>query len=523
MYRKYRSHPSRFWRNRIHYSLLHSIIGFFSSHGSRRRRRRPFLPSPPPRSVDPGCRFRLCPWRRRAVLPSPPQSPCPRRAGRAGPGRRRRCRRSRPVPWRCAGHQRRSDPGCRRTRRPCWLPHGALPPLLLPCSLLGPRHRPIRCRPAQGVAAGCPTVPCRPSYSPAVGWAPVAARSAAQGGQGAGVAPAPDGAPLQQASTLLDAPQGAAAAPAAAWRALRRELDALAAIEQTVAVRCTSPEFTDAAAAPPATSLLWGYRGCPRPRPPRVRWRSSARPRPPLLWGAVAAPARDLPCSGNPRRAQGPRAGRCLPRRRAGRRAQGPRAGRRPGRVAALGRRRHPVRRIHLTRSPWRRPCCQTSRARARARPPPWCSSHRPDRGWGRPRASAADGTWWCSGHSGPDSGSHSCYWSWRYALAILLRPMARAHPDVAGSGSGGPRPQPQPAAMFAASAPLFAPFWTPPAPPSQQPTWPGGWDQAALAQSFSATGRTPPVSTESIADSGASFHTTPHAGILFLSFHHGW
>src|SRR6185312_15659050 len=79
----------------------------------------------------------------------------------------------------------------------------------------------------------------------------------------------------------------------------------------------------------------------------------------------------------------------------------------------------------------------------------------------------------------------------------------------------GGPRPQPQPAAMLAAVAPLFAPFWTPPAPPSQQPTWPGGWDQAALAQSFSAMGRTPPVSTEWIADSGASFHTTRHAGIL--------
>jgi len=56
--------------------------------------------------------------------------------------------------------------------------------------------------------------------------------------------------------------------------------------------------------------------------------------------------------------------------------------------------------------------------------------------------------------------------------------------------GQGGPRPQPQPAAMLAAAAPLFA-------------------------QSFSVMGRTPPVSTEWIADSGASFHTTPHAGIL--------
>src|SRR6185312_4543016 len=37
----------------------------------------------------------------------------------------------------------------------------------------------------------------------------------------------------------------------------------------------------------------------------------------------------------------------------------------------------------------------------------------------------------------------------------------------------GGPRPQLQPAAMFTGAAPLFAPSWTPPAQPSQQPTWP--------------------------------------------------
>jgi len=68
---------------------------------------------------------------------------------------------------------------------------------------------------------------------------------------------------------------------------------------------------------------------------------------------------------------------------------------------------------------------------------------------------------------------------------------------------------------MFTGAAPLFAPSWTPPAQPSQPPTWPGRWDQAALAQSFSTMGLTPPVSTEWITDSGASFHTTPDAGIL--------
>ncbi|XP_039815356.1 translation initiation factor IF-2-like [Panicum virgatum] len=78
--------------------------------------------------------------------------------------------------------------------------------------------------------------------------------------------------------------------------------------------------------------------------------------------------------------------------------------------------------------------------------------------------------------------------------------------------GQGGvSRPQ-QPAAMFTGAAPLFALSWTPPAQPSQPPTWPRGWDQAALALSFSTMGLTPPLSTEWIANSGASFHTTPDA-----------
>jgi hypothetical protein len=56
------------------------------------------------------------------------------------------------------------------------------------------------------------------------------------------------------------------------------------------------------------------------------------------------------------------------------------------------------------------------------------------------------------------------------------------------------------------------------------------GWAQDALAQSFSTVGLTPPVGTEWIAHSGASYHTTPDAGILSSvrpphssSFHHGW
>ncbi|WVZ97078.1 hypothetical protein U9M48_042639 [Paspalum notatum var. saurae] len=51
---------------------------------------------------------------------------------------------------------------------------------------------------------------------------------------------------------------------------------------------------------------------------------------------------------------------------------------------------------------------------------------------------------------------------------------------------------------MFAAAAPSLL---------AQHPT--------ALAQSFSAMGLSPPISTDWIADSGASFHTTPDVGIL--------
>jgi hypothetical protein len=79
--------------------------------------------------------------------------------------------------------------------------------------------------------------------------------------------------------------------------------------------------------------------------------------------------------------------------------------------------------------------------------------------------------------------------------------------------GQGGrPRPTHQLAAMVTSAA-SYAPTGTPPPPPSS--SWPRGWDQAALAQSFSTMGLTPPVGTEWITDSGAPYHTTPDAGIL--------
>ncbi|KAF8692258.1 hypothetical protein HU200_039863 [Digitaria exilis] len=99
--------------------------------------------------------------------------------------------------------------------------------------------------------------------------------------------------------------------------------------------------------------------------------------------------------------------------------------------------------------------------------------------------------------------------------LRLLLweLPLDRTHLHVA------------PAAMFAAPSPFS---WTPPGPPTATPwpspaqawappapTWPGGWDATALAQSFSTVGLTPPVTAEWVADTGASHHTTPDAGIL--------
>lgn len=75
--------------------------------------------------------------------------------------------------------------------------------------------------------------------------------------------------------------------------------------------------------------------------------------------------------------------------------------------------------------------------------------------------------------------------------------------------------PQHQPVAMFTGPASPCLASWTPPVQPIQPPTWPGRWDQAMLAQSFSTMGLTSLVSAEWITDLGASFHTTPDAGIL--------
>jgi hypothetical protein len=57
---------------------------------------------------------------------------------------------------------------------------------------------------------------------------------------------------------------------------------------------------------------------------------------------------------------------------------------------------------------------------------------------------------------------------------------------------------------MPTGGAPSLAPVWPPLVLPGP-----------SLAQAFNTMGATPPVRTEWIADSGASFHTTPNARIL--------
>jgi hypothetical protein len=77
----------------------------------------------------------------------------------------------------------------------------------------------------------------------------------------------------------------------------------------------------------------------------------------------------------------------------------------------------------------------------------------------------------------------------------------------------GGPHPPLQSTAMLT-GAPLYTPTWTPPPQPSQSSTCRGVG--SSHSQSFSTMELTPTVSTEWITDSGASYHNTPHTGILF-------
>jgi hypothetical protein len=93
-----------------------------------------------------------------------------------------------------------------------------------------------------------------------------------------------------------------------------------------------------------------------------------------------------------------------------------------------------------------------------------------------------------------------------RCALAILQRPMVRAHLNVAiSSPKGDPHFQAPPTAMFVGAA-LFMPSWPPPTPPSIR---------HGLGGRIRTPCRRPLVRTEWITDSGASYHTSPDASIL--------
>ena len=81
--------------------------------------------------------------------------------------------------------------------------------------------------------------------------------------------------------------------------------------------------------------------------------------------------------------------------------------------------------------------------------------------------------------------------------------------PFRAPGGEPGP-----PAAMLTGAVPV-APFSSPWAPPTRTSPGPVGWDPTALARSFGTMTLTPPVGPDWIADSGATFHTTPNPGIL--------
>ena len=72
-----------------------------------------------------------------------------------------------------------------------------------------------------------------------------------------------------------------------------------------------------------------------------------------------------------------------------------------------------------------------------------------------------------------------------------------------------------RPAAAMLACAPPGSLSASPGAPPPGVSLGPIGWDLMALATSFSAMTLTPLVGPHWVADSGATYHTTPDPGIL--------
>jgi hypothetical protein len=120
-------------------------------------------------------------------------------------------------------------------------------------------------------------------------------------------------------------------------------------------------------------------------------------------------------------------------------------------------------------------------------------------------------------GHSPGGSQWPSFYNSWTGTIQMWLGPSA---------STSAPRPATPQEVFFAAPPPAapsappqprqgLLPLPGPPAPPVWGP-WTNGWDTQSLANSFSTITLAPPTSVSDwVADFGASYHTTPDAGIL--------
>jgi hypothetical protein len=131
--------------------------------------------------------------------------------------------------------------------------------------------------------------------------------------------------------------------------------------------------------------------------------------------------------------------------------------------------------------------------------------------------ARGRSGTTGGRGHSPSGSQWPSFYNLWTGTIHMWPGPSA---------GASAPRPATPQQVLFAAPPPAapsappqpqqgLLPLPGPPAPPVWGP-WTNGWDTQSLADSFSTMTLAPPTSVSNwVADSGASYHTTPDAGFL--------
>ena len=140
-------------------------------------------------------------------------------------------------------------------------------------------------------------------------------------------------------------------------------------------------------------------------------------------------------------------------------------------------------------------------------------------RGRGRSRGRKGGRVGTSGGRGSSPSGSQwpSLYKPWTGTIHMWPGPSA---------GVAAPRPATSQPVFFVASPPAapsaplrpqqgLLPLPGPPSPPVWGP-WTNGWDAQSLTSSFSTMTPAPPTSVSDwVADSGASYHTTPDAGTL--------